>query len=52
MVGLVIEAEEEAGSTEAMLLRIEGMETRERVRKGHDGGESGDTGLEKSRERS
>jgi hypothetical protein len=49
VVGLVIEAADDAGSTEAMLLRIEGIETRERVlRKGHDGGDSGETGLDSS----
>jgi hypothetical protein len=47
-VGLIIEAADEAGSIDAMLLRNEGMETRERVRKGHDGGESGDAGVDNS----
>jgi hypothetical protein len=47
-VGLVMEAADEAGSIDAMLLRNEGMETRERVRKGHDGGESGDAGVDSS----
>jgi hypothetical protein len=43
-----MEAAEEAGSIEAMLLRIEGMETRDSVRNGHEGGDSGETGLDKS----
>lgn len=48
MVGLRREAAEDAGSREAILLRIEGMETLESVLNGHDGGESGDTGLDRS----
>lgn len=47
-VGLVMEAADEAGSIDAMLLRKEGMETRESVRKGHDVGESGDAGVDSS----
>jgi len=44
-VGLINEAADDAGSMDAILLRIEGMDTRDNVRNGHDGGESGDTGL-------
>ena len=36
-----IEAAEETGSKDATLERMEGIETRERVRKGHRGGRSG-----------
>lgn len=48
MVGLVTEAKDEAGSMDAMLLRIEGIETRDKVRKGHEGGDSGEVGLDSS----
>lgn len=48
MVGLIIDAAEEAGSIDAMLLRIDGMDTLESVRNGHEGGDSGDTGLDRS----
>lgn len=48
MVGLVMEAVDEGGSRDAVLLRIDGIETRERVRKGHEGGDSGETGLNSS----
>lgn len=48
MVGLVIEAADEAGSTDGMLDRIDGIDTLERVRDGHLGGESGETGLDSS----
>lgn len=44
IVGLVIEAVEDAGSMDAILLRIEGIETRDSVRN-DQGGESGEAGL-------
>jgi hypothetical protein len=47
IVGLVIDAVNEAGSTETMLLRIKGIETRERLRKDQGGG-PGDIGLDSS----
>lgn len=47
-LGLVIEAVDEAGSIEAMLLRMEGMDTRDKLRNGHEGGESGEMGLVRS----
>ena len=48
LVGLVIDAAEDAGSTETMLERIDGMEARDRFRNGHRGGDSGETGSEVS----
>lgn len=46
MIGLVCVtlAVELAGSTDATLERIEGIETRDNVRNGHRGGDSGDNG--------
>ena len=48
-VGLMMEAVDEAGSTEAMLERIEGIDTRDSVLNGHRGGDSGGMGRVKSR---
>lgn len=50
LVGLVIEAAEDAGSTDATLERMDGIEIFESVRKGHRGGDSGRIGLERSLE--
>lgn len=50
VVGLMIDAAEDAGSTDATLERIEGIEALESLRKGHRGGDSGNTGLERSLE--
>lgn len=47
-VGLIIDAAEDAGSTDATLERIEGIEALDSLRKGHRGGDSGRTGLERS----
>ena len=44
-VGLTMD---EAGSTEATLDRIDGMDAFDKIRAGHLGGESGDTGLTSS----
>lgn len=47
IVGLVIEVVDDAGSMDAMLLRIDGIDTRDSVRN-DQGGESGDAGLDGS----
>jgi hypothetical protein len=47
-VGLVIEAADDAGSTEGTLDRIEASETLDLENSGHLGGETGETGLSSS----
>ena len=49
-VGLVIEAAEDAGSTDATLERMDDIEIFESVRKGHRGIDSGCKGLDRSLE--
>lgn len=41
-------AADDAGSTDATLERMEGIETRDVVRNGHRGGDSGDAGVDRS----